>query len=273
MGGGLYLDNSGNAILSGNTIAGNVSGSGGGLFLFGSGARLLGNTIISNTALWWGGGLRLLGSAATLTNNIIASNTAGNYGGGLLLETSPSGDATLTNNVVMDNQSNSGNGLYIYGNSPRLLHNTIARNHGGDGSGIYVTECPATNCLWGWVNSTVVLTNTILVSHTIGITVTGGNTVRVNSVLWFGTPITTSLSPTATITVQNEYQGDPAFAPDGYHLTVGSAAIDKGVNASVTNDIDGQPRPYSTTPDLGADEYWPPGTPKYIYFPLIMHNR
>jgi len=274
MGGGLYLDNSSNTILSGNTIANNTSGSGGGLlldgWLDGTGAKLEGNTIISNTAWWWGGGLRLIYSAATFTNNIIASNTAGFYGGGLLLEES---NATLTNNVITDNQSNSGSGLYIYGASPHLLHTTIARNHGGDGSGVYVIECPTVNCEAGAIYSTVVLTNTILVSHTIGITATGGNTVRVNSVLWFGTPITVSLAATATMSIQNQYQGDPAFAPDGYHLTVGSAAIDKGVNTGVTNDIDGQPQPYGATSDLGADEYWPPGTPKYIYFPLIMRNH
>lgn len=38
------------------------------------------------------------------------------------------------------------------------------------------------------------------------------------------------------ITVTNAIMGDPAFAADGYHVTSGSAPIDRGVNAGVTTD-------------------------------------
>lgn len=71
---------------------------------------------------------------------------------------------------------------------------------------------------------------------------------------------------------QNQYQGDPAFGADGYHLTAGSAAIDKGVPAGVFTDINSQPRSAST-PDLGADEYWPAGYPKFIHPPLILKSE
>jgi hypothetical protein len=70
------------------------------------------------------------------------------------------------------------------------------------------------------------------------------------------------------VSVKHQYTGDPAFAIDGYHLTSSSAAIDKGVAAGVLKDIDGQPRP-AQTPDLGADEYWAPGYPKYVYLPIV----
>jgi hypothetical protein len=43
---------------------------------------------------------------------------------------------------------------------------------------------------------------------------------------------------------------------------------DAGVDAGVIRDIDGQPRPYQT-PDIGADEYWPPSVLKYFYLPLV----
>jgi uncharacterized repeat protein (TIGR01451 family) len=39
-----------------------------------------------------------------------------------------------------------------------------------------------------------------------------------------------------------------------YHIGPGSAAIDAGVDAGVTTDIDGQARPSGLGPDLGADE-------------------
>jgi hypothetical protein len=91
----------------------------------------------------------------------------------------------------------------------------------------------------------------------------------VDGVLWFGNG--TNTSGAGTLPVSNAFTGDPAFASDNYHLTVASAAIDKGVNAGVTTDIDGQLR--FGVPDLGADEYWAPGShPTIIYLPLIMRN-
>ena len=69
--------------------------------------------------------------------------------------------------------------------------------------------------------------------------------------------------------VVNPYTGDPRFAPDGYHLTANSAAIDKGVSGSgVTRDIDGDPRPFGAASDLGADEYTFPLNRK-LYLPLL----
>ena len=113
------------------------------------------------------------------------------------------------------------------------------------------------------------MVNTIFVSHSVGISVTAGNTVTVDAVLWYDTPITVSAALGSSATVNNEFTGDPIFATDGYHLTAGSAAIDNGVDAGVTVDIDGELRPASAGFDLGADEYWPPDVRKYIYLPLV----
>jgi hypothetical protein len=255
-GGGLFLS-SDPVTLSNNTVISNIADFGGGLYLGESDATLSGNTVISNTARV-GGGLVVVGNA-TLSGNIIISNTA-NSGGGLMLAYTA---VTLTNTVVADNRaSTAGSGLYIYGASPRLLHTTIARNSGGDSSGVYITDA-------GYdAYSTVALTNTILVSHTVGISVTGGNTVTVNGILWHGAPMTVSQATTATVTVQNQHQGDPLFAADGYHLMEGSAAIDKGVDADVDTDIDGDSR--DSTPDLGADERAGIGTD--VYLPIILKN-
>jgi len=251
-GGGLRLyNNSPATTLSGNTVSSNTAYYGGGLCLHGSAATLNDNTISSNTAYTSGGGLYLGESAATLNGNIVLSNTAIYSGGGLYLQYS---DATLINNVVADNRVNStGSGLHVEGSSPHLLHTTIARNTGGDGSGVYVITGP-----WGG-RSAVALTNTILVSHTVGITVAADNTATLNGVLWYSNTI--NYGGEGTITVTNEYTGNPAFAADGYHLTASSEAIDRGVNAGVDDDIDGDPRPIFTTVtigtgyDLGADEF------------------
>ena len=166
--------------------------------------------------------------------------------------------AELTNNTVADNLYE---GINIDGSSPRLLHNTIARNS----VGVSIRDRWEDGTHY---TSTVALTNTILVSNDVGIDVTEGNTATVNGVLWYNTPITGSHATAATVTIQNQHTGDPAFDTDGYHLLTGSAAIDKGVNAGIAVDIDSEPRPAGADYDLGADEFW-----CNVYLPLVLRSN
>lgn len=253
-GGGIAISYS-DAIISGNTFHLNTTGwSGGGLWTGYSSPTISANLFTSNHA-FSGGGVELHMSAGTFSENLVISNTA-ELGGGM---SSHIGTEKIVNNVFADNHGSVGGGLVVSGSSPRLRHNTIAHNRGGDGSGIAVIQSFFGNY------STVDLTNTILVDHGVGISVTGGNTATVNAVLWYATPITVSESITAAVSVHNEYSGDPAFGPDGYHLTAGSAAIDKGIDAGIIADIDGEPRPAGAGYDLGADELW-----YQIYLPLVL---
>jgi len=187
---------------------------------------------------------------------------ANDDGGGIRVDLSD--NATLDNNVIVDNQANDdGSGVHVRISTVDLRHNTIARNTGGDGSGVHVI---------GDGNSIVTLTNTILVSQTVGITVAVGNTATLESTLWgsefWGND--TDTGGAGTINTTNDYTGDPAFvAPDlgDYHIGPGSAAIDKGVDAGVAIDIDGEPRPARAGYDIGADELW-----HKIYLPLVIRN-
>ncbi|MDY7076943.1 MAG: CehA/McbA family metallohydrolase, partial [Chloroflexota bacterium] len=205
-----------------------------------------------------GGGMYVISATANIKSNWVFSNTAG-YGGGLYLA---SEDSTMVNNLVTDNQANSqGSGLYVRGGSPQLIHTTLARNGsagitagtGGDGSGIYVTG-------YGPDHGTVALTNTILLSHTVGITVTSGNTATLEATLWGSGSWANGSDWGGTgtvITGTRNTWGTPAFAnPDGgdYHIGVDSAALDAGVGAGVNDDMDGDPRPMGRSYDVGADE-------------------
>jgi hypothetical protein len=273
-GGGVLL-HAGAAALTKNVFDSNTADRGGGLWVDASGANVLRNTFVANTAHTAGGGLflYLMMSRPTLNETLIISNTA-ERGGGLAIT---GGDAwwgskaTLINTVIADNQASvEGGGMYIVSAySVQLQHTTLARNDGGDGSGVRIGEF----VLMDPGPSTVALTNTILVSQSVGLGVTGGSTVTVNSILWHSIPITISQSPTAIVAVQNVHWGDPAFVdPDGgdYHISPGSAAIDKGTVTSVNTDIDNEPR--FGIPDLGADEYWAPGALKRVYLPLVVRQ-
>ena len=265
----IFITDDGSVKFSGNTFVSNTASSrGGGVAIWqfpdhdkmvtmrGGNVTFENNTVISNTAQW-GGGLYLSSmDGVTLDGNLIVSNTADYDGGGLFLYISD--DVTLVNNVVADNRANrAGSGLHFECSSSRLLHTTITHN---DGDGICVTGC------YGY-GSAIALTNTIISGHTVGITVTAGNTATLESTLWWSN--TTDWGGAGAISANNDHTGDPLFfASDGYHLTINSAAIDKGVDAGVYTDIDGDVRPaygLSVGYDLGADET---PTPEPTYMPL-----
>ena len=249
-GGGISVVD-GSALVEDNLISGNRAYGGGGLALDGP-ITVRGNTIADNTAWAWGGGAHLCGDAL-LDANVFAGNSGGSEGGGGL--SIVCGAPVLTNNAIVDNDVPAGargSGIAVIASHPRLLHSTVARNAGGDGSGIAVKHF-----YWGGPDATLALTNTILVDHPVGIGVDGGNTLAVDGILWHNTPLHVSAEPTATVSLLHERTGDPVFAADGYHLSFGSAAVDSALPAGAGHDLDGQPRPMGAGYDLGADELTP----------------
>ncbi len=262
---------SGDALLHANTVRGNVgvgvflsvseatvdgnlitSNAGRGLSLFGSEATVSGNTVVHNADR----GLDLTGSDAALRGNVISSNA----NGGLSFYRS---DAVLINNIVGGNQLDTARGaLEIVASSPRLVHNTIAHNTGGDGVGVYVGDFAGSY-------ATARLTNTILVSHTVGISVPTGNAAALDATLWHGNGI--DWGGGGTINTVRDRGGWPAFVdPVGgnFHIGLGSAAINEGVAAGVMTDVDGQQRPEGGGYDIGADEY----VSVHSYLPLVLRQ-
>lgn len=295
-GGGVYLSWSAVQLVK-NTITYNTAapglGSGGGIYVNGGPAEIVDNTITYNEARSGGGVHIFNGRGTALDNNRIAHNIAG-QGGGVELVRSE-GD-TLTGNVIKENMASHGGGIYIYDSQPTFVNNAVVNNEGSyRGMGIYVTTANASEkshvrmvhttiagnqsgqygdgsgvCVtdedYG-AHSTVVMTNTILADHTFGITVTQGSVATLNTTLWHGNGA--DRAGGGVINHAGDHTGDPDFKPDGYHIKPSSAAIDQGVNAGVTTDVDGQARPMDAGYEIGADE-----TPNrfFVFLPLVVKN-
>jgi PKD repeat protein len=265
-GGGMYMEDDGSVTIYGGQIVGNVAQDGGGIFVASGSVTLQGTHVLSNTAdiegggicirqgnltvnggriasnssEKFGGGVYASADVVTITRCLITDNIAQRFGGGLYLETA---NAVLENSVIADNRAAiAGSGIYVAESIVELHHPTLARNYGGDGSGLHAVY-----------TSTVWLTNTILVSHTVGITASTGCTATLDGVLWYHNTMANT-GGGGTIVVTNAFTGDPTFASDGYHLTAGSVAIDR-MSTGLDVDIDGESRPSGSQYDLGADEY------------------
>lgn len=238
-----------NTILS-NTALYNIAldegGLGGGVSFENVIVGLSGNTLEENDAGEDGGGIYLYHTDATLDGNLVASNTADQKGGGVFLEECY---GQLANNAIVDNQaSEGGSGMAVSGGQYQALHTTLSGNTGSSGLALYPPEHPRQDY--------ITMTNTILAGHSVGVSVTASMPLSLEWVLWDpSTPVTLTAEGGATVNVQSQLTGDPAFDADGYHLTLRSAAIDTAATMGVAVDIDSQPRPMNGAPDLGADEH------------------
>ena len=266
-GGGIYLRSADAVTLTNNLIAGNQARSAGGIGVYAGTTAIDGNTVISNTARF-GGGISLSDGEALLRDNAIAYNVASyeyGYGGGILLN---SMSATLVNNLIVRNTTpGDGSGLYIASGAARLTHTTIADNLGGHNA-IYIRD----GGMPPWGPATVVFTNTIIAGHDVGIMIVVPSSTTLEATLWDNGTDWTGTGTVLTGTVN--IWGEPGFANPAagdYHLGPASEALDRGVNAGVMNDFEHQPRPCQA-PDLGADEYWPPGVLKRVYLPRVMRG-
>lgn len=216
------------------------------------------NTFIDNWASNEYGALSISSSELLLARNWIYQNQSGRSSGLYISSFLP---FTITNNVIADNQSTytwmlEPAVLIRYGNG-QFLHNTIARNSGP--YGILLEN-----------GASVAFTNTILVSHTLGISVTAGSTAALEGTLWGSGSWANGTDWGGDGTIQTgtlNLWDEPRFLnPEAgdYHLRQTSAAVDAGLDAGVLTDIDGDPRPTGAGFDIGADEFM-----GRLYLPLL----
>ena len=226
-------------------------------------ARIEGNVFRRSRASNDYGAVQIRSSDLYFARNLITGTQCGRTSGLYLSSVSP---FTATNNIIAANLSAYTSAQYpavrVRGGSGRFIHNTVAQNDSAYGVRLES-------------GATVTLTNTVLVSHTVGITVATGSTAALEGTLWGSGAWANDVDwegdgdiSTGTVDVW----GNPVFVnPEGsdYHIGRGSAARDAGVNAGVIEDIDGDERPEGAGYDIGADEY----TPRWdVFLPLVARD-
>jgi hypothetical protein len=155
----------------------------------------------------------------------------------------PAIDPSAQNTII--NALFAGNGRAIVVTQTRdiaIVHTTIASPT--------IAAVPAIEILTG----TVWITNSIIASHTIGISLTSGAAWEAHN-LFFGNSADTA-GP--VVRLGGSLTGDPRFmGPNGgdYQLGAHSAALDVGQDAGIAVDFEGDPRPTGAGFDLGFDEY------------------
>lgn len=241
-----------------------ATGSGGGVYA-GVSLTMTNTNFYSNTAANSGGAVRVIGAAdiqnseflqnkastgaglsandrTGITNTIFLLNggsTTTNGGG--FYHDFDNVSVTIVNSLFADNFAQTGAALNFTANAnANLSHLTIARSFGA-GSAVAVS------------GGTVGIGNSIIVSNSVGLALTGGSLFSTYN-LFAGNTTDKSGAISGGL---NEVSGDPAFANPAMHdyrLRMTSAARDKGTNAGFARDFEGQARTFGTAPDIGFDE-------------------
>lgn len=252
-----------------------VFGAGGGLYAQDV-ADLSGTHFRSNTAHSSGGGMYAL-AMVTMTDGLFQDNqSTPGIGGGL----AAAGTVNMSGTQFVRNIARRGGGFYHAFGNGRVVNSLFAGNIATTTLGtamllaatgtvevVHVTiasPAVASGSAIDVLTGTVGITNTLIASHTIGISNTGG-TVMQDYNLFFGNGANTQGIVSGGA---NNVTGDPKFVnptSDDYHLNAGSAAVDTGMNAGVTIDIDGEMRPQFAGFDIGFDEF----IPLRIFLPLV----
>ena len=229
-------------VIQDNLIEGNRNNDGGGGWGVGlyqpyGSAYYRGNQVRGNSG---GTAVYLSYSRSRFEGNRVVNNLTS---AGVFLQYGDGSGPTLVNNVIASNGNKTlwAEGTAAYPLTITLIHNTLVGD--GTGSGVYVGKYVSLR-----------LTNTVVASHTWGVTNTfpASSTVAADYTLFWANSYP-GLVGTHPLT------GNPAFTdPSGgdYHIYPNSAALNQGANAGVTTDVDGEARPNGAKPDIGADEFY-----------------
>jgi Subtilase family/FG-GAP-like repeat/Domain of unknown function DUF11 len=261
----------GSPLIKSNTISSNFQfacsgGSGGGIGILGAGsAQIIGNLIENNTNSDYGGGISMSNGSPLIENNIITGNSAFTWGGGVSMINGAT--PQIIQNIITHNTAGQGGGAFwdVPGSPPGivLLNNTIAENTTTQDEGSEVYD-------EGYADSDNQLTNNVIFgdgpaspifcNNAYG----GGSATYANNDIFSPNAAAFAGNCTSPSGTAGNISANPLFVGNtvgNYRLQPGSPAIDVGNNTASglpSADLDGNPRIYNGTVDLGAYEYQGP---------------
>jgi hypothetical protein len=235
----------GASTIDGVTFTGNAVTStfGGGALWANNVVTITHSSFMSNTSAGWAGGAFLQGAFVISRTQFVANSSS--WSGGGLMRGGFSGKGQIVNSVFSRNSAGRGAAIDIAtGDRVDILFTSISSAPAGIGAAIFVTN-----------SSQVNITNSIVTSHNVGIEQSGSSVVNSDDNLFFGN---TNDTQGMVVTGSNSVMGDPAFVDatnDNLRLTLASAAINQGNGAlGVSDDFDGNARPFGPQVDIGAFE-------------------
>lgn len=218
---------------------------GAGLYTYSDVGTYLDNTIVENHG---GSAIFLQLSHGHFEGNRMLNNATGT---GLVLSSGSGKGPTFVNNVLGRSGANTvqAKGQLATPVVAHMLHNTLV------GSG---TEC----AVYLDVYVALAMTNTIIANHHWGLmnVYPTSSTLTADHTLFWESPLNSTVGT-------NPVYGDPRLRGGAYHLGPASAAVDAGVAAGVTIDMDGESRPLGAGYDIGADERRPT-----VFLPLARRS-
>ncbi|MFA7158726.1 MAG: right-handed parallel beta-helix repeat-containing protein [Kiritimatiellia bacterium] len=285
-GGGVYMSAGTlkNCLVTGNTT---TNENGGGVYATGSGSLITNCRVIANET-WFpdgaapgnggGGGLRMA-SGAQVWNSLVMFNKAPLYcggGGGVhCAVTVMVANCSIISNTASDGWF--GGGVCLVGQS-NTLRNCLIAGH-DDGRQNYSAGVGALEGLVNFIENCTIVNN---YGHGIGARTSGGTTYQVaNTISFNNTGVAMYPGPTGKLIASNccatatnyitagstaNTTNNPSFqdySAGNYRLKADSPCVNTGANRgwmADTTDLDGKPRIFYNTPDMGAYELIYAGT-------------
>jgi uncharacterized membrane protein len=272
-----------------NASTGVAPGSGAGIYASAA-AVIVDNEIHHNTAASGGGGIVAQNDGITPTliaYNRIHDNTAGSTGGGISIA---AGNIQINANAIYLNTATFGGGIVLQSAVDLVIQNNMIYGNkatstgaAGAGGGLAIQGAGSTHYLW---NNTFVANEATGASNKGGaMAIFGGgleirNTIIVSNVANTlggiyhapGSVITGThnnfFGNTSDVTLPNTINLPPQFVNYGafdLHLSAASPNVNSGdLTVPVTEDYDGQGRPFDGGIDIGADEFYDPANQCFV---------